>query len=136
MKNNDRNRFDQELKLVLGQMPTEVREMLEEVPLVVEDYPSDQVCDAMNLEFRDDICGRYQGVALIHRSVDPSTNAAESDLPESIQIFREGLVATSRNKRGAVSVPELRRRIRVTILHEIGHRFGMDERELKVLSQG
>lgn len=131
MKASDRARFDRELELVLAELPETVHKLLEEVPLVVEDYPSRKVLDDLELEYRDDLCGLYQGVPLIHRSVD-----AHPNLSDTITIFREGIVSESRNERGAVSIKELRKQIRITILHELGHHFGMDEDELEALGYG
>jgi predicted Zn-dependent protease with MMP-like domain len=132
MTPGDRARFDRELEQVLAGLPERVHKLLEEVPLVVEDYPSQKLIEDLGLEYRDDLCGLYQGVALIDREVDghPSQHL------DTITIFREGIVGQSLNERGAISVRELRRQIRITILHELGHHFGMDEDELEALGYG
>ncbi len=131
MTPGDRTRFDRELEQVLAGLPEQVHKLLDEVPLVVEDYPSQKLIEDMGLEYRDDLCGLYQGVPLIHRSVD-----AHPNLSDTITIFREGIVGQSLNERGAISVRELRKQIRITILHELGHHFGMDEDELDALGYG
>jgi predicted Zn-dependent protease with MMP-like domain len=135
----DRERFDRELERVLADMPPLVHQLLEKVQLVVEDYPSRKLMQDFGLKYRDDLCGLYQGEPLIDPKDEPEEELSTVDGPvtsDSILIFREGIVAMSRNEREAVSIRELRKQIRITILHELGHHFGMTEDELDALGYG
>jgi predicted Zn-dependent protease with MMP-like domain len=134
----DRERFDRELERVLADMPPLVHQLLEKVQLVVEDYPSRKLMQDFGLKYRDDLCGLYQGEPLIDPKDEPDEEeeGEVDEFGDTISIFREGIVAMSRNEREAVSIRELRKQIRITILHELGHHFGMTEDELDALGYG
>ena len=53
-------------------------------------------------------------------------------LPTVITIYRLGILRSATDENGHVSEETLRAQIRVTILHELGHHFGLDEKELRV----
>ncbi len=126
-----REQFDQHLEHVLSNLPATAHQILEEVPLIVEDYPSDELMREMEVAQRDELCGLYDGVPLSQ----PEDRHARAH-PDGIMIFREGVIASARDARGKVTTLELRRQIRITILHEIGHHFGMTEDELDELGYG
>ena len=63
MNPRTRHRFDEQLEWVLARMPPLIHELIERVPLHVEDYPSDEVMDQMGVEYIDDLCGLYTGIA-------------------------------------------------------------------------
>ncbi|HBO43391.1 MAG TPA: acetylglutamate kinase [Planctomycetaceae bacterium] len=126
-----RRRFDRILEKVLAEMPPLVHELIERVPLHVEDYPSDEVLDEMGVERRDELCGLYTGIPLDQRSVLHS-----GQLPDVVTIYREGILAAAEDARGRITADELRRQIRITILHELAHHHGLDEEELARLGYG
>ena len=76
------------------------------------------------------LCGLYTGIPLIHRSIEHS--GVPSDV---IHIYREGILTQAR-RGNRIDDTELGRQIRLTILHEYGHHFGMTERELRDLGYG
>jgi predicted Zn-dependent protease with MMP-like domain len=123
-----RQRFDEQLDRVLAEMPPMIHKLLEEVPLHVEDYPSDDVIEHFDLEYRDDLCGLHDGVPLTKRSIE-----APWRLPDRITVYREGIVAAAADRHGRVRLSRLRNEIRITILHELGHHHGLTEEELKEL---
>lgn len=127
-----RDYFDEALERVLAELPPQIHELLEEVPLIVEDYPSDEVCDAFDLEYRDDLCGLHDGIPLTDRSVE----ANHFDVPDHIMIYREGIFSMAADEHDDVNDAELIKQIRITILHEIGHHFGLDEDDLEKLGYG
>lgn len=131
MNDRAREQFDQHLEHVLSHLPAAAHAILEEVPLIVEDYPADEIMQSMNVTHREELCGLYDGVPLSQ----PEDRHARAQ-PDGIMIFREGIVASSRDDKGHVSTTELRRQIRITILHEIGHHFGMTEEELEQIGYG
>jgi len=98
------------------------------VPMYVEDYPSPQVLRKTGVRRREHLCGLYTGVPLTDRSVDHS-----GILSDVIQIFREGVFNLASDHDGNVDEEELRRQIRITILHELGHHHGLGEEELEAL---
>jgi predicted Zn-dependent protease with MMP-like domain len=140
-----RNRFDRLLEEVLESLSPGLRALLEEVPLIVDDRPDAALARELYEElgheegesvedFASSLCGLHTGVALTERSVTHS-----GDLPEHIRIFREGIVniaggwepqADETDETVDDAVAE---EIAITILHEVGHHFGLDEKALEEL---
>ena len=131
MKTESRAYFDEQLETVLGQLPRRVHELLDQVPLVVEDHPSREIMRKLGVPRRDGLCGLYTGVPLIERSVELS-----GVLSDVVHIYREGIVACSVDRDGHIGQEELQRQIRITILHELGHHHGLTERQLRQLGYG
>ena len=118
--------FDQirkEVTGILDRLPRRFREQLRNVEFVVEERPSIELLRAEGLDPRcDTLYGIYQGVPLPDRSsLDPPL------LPDKITIFAEPLM------QDFLDPEELRDEIRLTVLHEIAHYFGMDEDEVEDL---
>lgn len=131
-------RFDALFDDVMAALPPAVHRLLEECPLAVEDHPSRELYREMGLDpLEDDLCGLHTGVPLTERSV------AASGIPEdSLCIFRRGIIdeaggldpwideATGESVGGDEAV---RQEIRITVLHEVGHHFGLSEEDLERL---
>lgn len=126
-----RQRFDEQLEQVLPELPQQVKDFMQEVPLVVEDYPSPAVMRKMRVRHRSHLLGLYTGIPRIKRSVEQW--GVPSDV---IHIYRQGILSQARAPDGGVDQPELRVQIRRTILHEYGHHVGLSERELRDLGYG
>lgn len=122
-----RRRFDTLLEEVLDDLPPIVMDLLDTVPLVVDDYPSRRLLREMNIGPDEDLCGLYTGIPLGERSHDRA-----DWLPETISLFRAGIINLAGDG-GDPTDDELRRQIRITILHEVGHHFGMTEEHLREL---
>lgn len=114
--------FQEALRQALDDLPDPFRQALENVAVVVEEWPPDWLLDELGVPPEETLYGFYHGVPLPERSVSLSGN-----LPDKISIYRGPLQGDF--PRAA----ELRRQIRVTLLHEIGHYFGMDEEDLERL---
>lgn len=136
MTDDERARFDALLQEALEALPPAVRRLLDEVPLIVEDRPDERTLRELAAEMGEEadanlaaeICGLYSGVALTERSVD-----AGFELPDDIYIYREGII----NLAGGWETPDgddaVYEEIMVTLLHEIGHHFGLSEQDLENL---
>jgi len=123
-----RRRFDDELEWVLERLPPMVHELIEKVPLHVEDHPSAEVMAKTGVRYRDQLCGLYTGIPLSERSIQHS-----GTLPDVVTIYREGILEAARDARGRVRSDRLREQIRITVLHELAHHHGLDEDELREL---
>jgi predicted Zn-dependent protease with MMP-like domain len=128
---NTRRRFDEQLDWVLARMPPLVHELIDKVPLHVEDYPSDAVMDEMGVEYIDDLCGLFTGIAIGDKSVTHS-----GTLPDVVTIYREGIMSAAADDEGRINTKRLREEIRITILHELGHYHGLSEEQLAELGYG
>ena len=112
-----------EVARVIDKLPKEFREQLRNVEIVVETRPGKELLLAEGLDPREDtLYGIYQGVPLPDRSaLNPPL------LPDKITIFAEPLLEDFPDP------DELREEIRLTVLHEIAHYFGMEEEEIEDL---
>ena len=136
MTRSDRQRFDALLEQVLETLPQRLHDLLEEAPLIVEDRPSAAVLEELGIEDADELCGLHSGTPLTQRSVEQG-----AEEPETIHLFREGILAHAggwepfRGEDGRWYGGEetLLREIRITLLHEIGHHFGLEEEDLEEL---
>jgi len=127
----ERKHFDRLLDEVVERLPAEVMELMDAVPLVVEDYPSESLCKEMDIQDRDELCGLFRGIAF----TEPEDEHARQH-SNQVLLFREGVLAAAMDEDGQISDDELRRQMRITILHEYGHHFGLDEEELDELGYG
>ena len=64
MTPRDREKFDRVLEKVLADLPATVHQILDEVPLIVEDHPSQEIMREMDVTEPDELCGLYDGVPL------------------------------------------------------------------------
>ena len=136
MTDEERDRFDDLLDEVVERLPPRVMDLLAEVPLIVDDEPPRVIIDEVLSdlpegdtttadELRDELCGLHTGVPITERSVEEGI-----ELPEEIRIFRRGIVA---HAGGWADEDIVYDEIRITVLHEIGHHFGLDEDDLAEL---
>ncbi len=102
------------MEAALAELPPELRRALANIAVVIEDENADD----------PDLLGLYEGV--------PLTEAGDSagSLPDRITIYRLPLEESFPD--GA----ELEREIRITVLHELAHAFGIDEDRLAELGYG
>lgn len=119
----DYREIKKEVGRIIDRLPRSFRERLLNVEFVVEERPSIELLRAEGLDPRHDtLYGIYQGIPLPDRSsLDPPL------LPDKITIFAEPLLEDFPDPE------ELREEIRLTVLHEIAHYFGMDEEEIEDL---
>jgi predicted Zn-dependent protease with MMP-like domain len=126
----ERELFDGVVDEVVASLPADLRAKLEQIPLIVEDYPSDDVLDELGIADEDigTLCGLHTGIPLTQRSVEHS-----GTLPDMIHVYRDGVLNLSLDRRCYIDERKLRKQVRITILHEIGHHFGLDEDDLREL---
>jgi predicted Zn-dependent protease with MMP-like domain len=138
MNRGERDRFDALLEGVMDSLPRRIRDLLEEAPLIVDDRPTLELLKELGIDPAEEnpLCGLHSGTPLTHRSVSHG-----DDLPETIHIFREGVLDEAggwerwQDDEGQWwgGEDQVREEIRITLLHEIGHHFGLDEDDLAEL---
>jgi predicted Zn-dependent protease with MMP-like domain len=137
-----RRRFDALLEQVLGALPPPLHELIERVPVIVEDRPAPDVLRELGIDAADadELCGLHSGRALTERSFEH-----EPELPEHIHLFREGIVVQAggwlddgedEEGRPVGGDEAIEDEIRITLLHEMGHHFGLEEDDLLDLGYG
>ena len=136
MNQNNRDYFDRQVEWVLDRLPQKVLRILEEVPLHVEDQPSEQLMRELNVADAEELCGYFCGVPYSANTFLSMYFGLDTHMPNCITIFRQGIAAASRDDGGNVCRKSLRRQIRITILHELAHLHGMDEEEITDIGYG
>jgi predicted Zn-dependent protease with MMP-like domain len=126
----ERERFDALMDDVMESLPRRLRALLDEVPVVVLDQPDPDMLRDVGIDPADEgaidgLCGLHTGTALTQRSV-----AHSHDLPTVIHLFRRGIVSLAGGWQAPSADDEVYEEIRTTLLHEIGHHFGLDEDDL------
>ena len=124
-------RFDELLDDVLADLPAELTRHFDEIPLIVEDEPSREMLDKLGIERPEYLRGLHTGVPLTHRSVRHNTR-----LPTVITIYRLGICLSAAGQHGRIDEAILQSEIRRTVLHELGHHFGMNEDDLRSYGYG
>jgi predicted Zn-dependent protease with MMP-like domain len=130
----ERDTFDDILDRQVAALPEALHELLERVPLIVDDEPTPQLLESLGMGPDEDLCGLHDGTPLTELSVE-----AAPEVPEQMMLFRGPIqrLAGYPDRPGGQASPaarrELERQIHITLLHEIGHHFGLEEDDLERL---
>ena len=139
MNQRYRDIFDRQVEWVLARLPRTILRILREVPLHVEDQPSKHLMRDLKIDDAEELCGYFHGVPYAEGDWYFGTNVYTPPgalMSNSITIFRRGIVAAARDEWEKVSRNNLRREIRITILHELAHLHGMSEEEITEIGYG
>jgi predicted Zn-dependent protease with MMP-like domain len=109
-------------------LPKQFRDHLEHVEFVIEDWPSRELLESLDLDPEEDtLLGFYDGVPVGERS---DSIAIPEPVTDTIYLFQKSL------EEACSSDAELVEEIRITLLHEIGHHFGLDDEHIERLGYG
>jgi predicted Zn-dependent protease with MMP-like domain len=111
----DRAAFEALVDQALDEIPAEIASQVHNVVVLVEDEPPAD---------EPDLLGVYEGVSLTERTSD------HTGLPDRITVFRRPLLEMCETPE------ELVREVRITVVHEIAHHFGIDDDRLHDLGYG
>lgn len=114
--------FYELVERALDGLPEQFAEFLEEVPVEVRERSTPQFRRGVGMGSNGLLLGLYRGRPLTTRSVEQS-----GMMPDVIYIFQHDIELVSGNEQ------ELVEQVRKTVLHEIGHHFGLDEGDLEKL---
>jgi predicted Zn-dependent protease with MMP-like domain len=112
--------FEKLVSKALGELPKRFRDRLENIAVVVEEAPPQEIMRELGLKSPLALLGLYQGVPLKHRGIHYG-----NVLPDRIVIYQRPIEALVRTRR------QLLIEVRRTVMHEIGHFFGLAESELR-----
>ena len=119
-----RERFEKLVADALASIPRRFRDAMKNIAIVVEDEPSRALLREMDLTPPDTLLGLYSGVPLTERRWDYGNT-----LPDRILIFQ------GPHERAADDEDDLVTAIAETLIHEIGHYFGMSEQEIEEIEE-
>lgn len=120
--NISRREFETLVEEALRELPPEFARLLDNVAIVVEEEPSEDdldVLDDESYEAGDELLGLYRGVARTRRTHDMLPM-----LPDQVAIFRGPILRVAQGRRNAVD------EIRDTVIHELGHYFGLHDDDM------
>jgi predicted Zn-dependent protease with MMP-like domain len=120
----DRKAFEQLVAEALRSIPRRFRKAMQNIAIVVEDEPDQDLLDDMEIEPPDTLLGLYQGTPLTERSW-----AQGNVLPDKITLYQRPIENASDDEDDLiVAVGE-------TLIHEIGHYFGMSEEQIEHIEE-
>jgi predicted Zn-dependent protease with MMP-like domain len=120
-----KQRFEELVELALAELPEQFAKALDEVRIEIRDDPSPRQIEQMKLSRGTLLLGLYQCHPLTKRSVEDLYR-----FPERIYIFQQPIEQVCGSEQQLIT------QVRKTVLHEIGHHFGMSEADLDALGYG
>jgi predicted Zn-dependent protease with MMP-like domain len=105
-------------------IPKRFRVEMKNLAIVVEDEPSAELLEEMEIEPPDSLYGLYQGVPLPERSWPYGNH-----LPDRITLFQKPIEADCEDEDDICAV------IGETLIHEVGHYFGLSEEEIEEIEE-
>jgi predicted Zn-dependent protease with MMP-like domain len=120
-----KSEFAKWVEMALTELPEEFSAALDEMSVEIKDWPTSQQLLLTGVKRNGLLLGLYQGRPRTLRSVEDS-----GQMPDVIYLFQGSIEAICQNSE------ELIQQVRTTVLHEIGHHFGMNEEDLRRLGYG
>jgi predicted Zn-dependent protease with MMP-like domain len=119
-----RQRFEELVADAIRTLPRRFRDQMKNIAIIVEDEPSADLLDEMEIDPPDTLFGLYQGTPLPDRTWDFG-NA----LPDRILIFQGPIEDVCESEADAIA------EIGETLIHEVGHYFGLSEDEIRDIEE-
>ena len=119
-----REKFEKLVAEAIELIPRRFRREMQNVAIVVEDEPDADLLDELEIEPPDSLYGLYQGTPLPERSWGHG-NA----LPDRVTLFQTIIEADAGDD------DEVRAAIAETLIHEVGHYFGLSEEEIEEIEE-
>ena len=105
-------------------LPPRLKESLENIDIVVQDWPNPEQLDEVGVKRRQDLLGLYEGVPLTKRG-----RGYNMVLPDKISIFQKPIEMCYHSDEKIV------KKIQSTVQHEIAHYFGISDRRLREIGR-
>ena len=115
----ERKKFEKLVAEAIDGLPEEFQRRMENVDIMVEDRPSEEILRKQGIKWPSTLLGLYQGIPLKKRGVYYS-----NVLPDMITIYQEPI------EKLCSSEDRIKERVRQVVMHELGHHFGMTEEDL------
>jgi predicted Zn-dependent protease with MMP-like domain len=117
-----KSEFEQLVEEALQDIPRRFRGAMTNLAIVVEDDPPPHVLAEMEIEPQDSLYGLYQGTPLPERSWSHGNT-----LPDRISLYKNPIEEDSEDHEDVIVC------IAETLIHEIGHYFGLSEEEIEAI---
>jgi predicted Zn-dependent protease with MMP-like domain len=120
-----RREFERLVDRALRKLPRPFREKLANIAVIVEDWADDETLAEMGIEPPDTLYGLYRGVDLTQRD-----SSYGNVLPDTITIYQGPI------EEDCATEEEMADLVRETVMHEIGHYFGLDDETMHRIEGG
>jgi predicted Zn-dependent protease with MMP-like domain len=117
--------FEALVERALRTLPRRFKEKIANVAVVVEDWADDETLRELDIEPPDTLYGLYRGIDLTHRDTSYG-----NVLPDTIHIYQGPI------EEDCADAAEMSELVRDTVIHEIGHYFGLDDDTMEGIEQG
>jgi predicted Zn-dependent protease with MMP-like domain len=117
--------FEALVERALRTLPRRFKEKIANVAIVVEDWADDETLRDVGIEPPDTLYGLYRGIDLTRRDTSYG-----NVLPDTIHIYQGPIEEDCADAR------EMAELVRDTVIHEIGHYFGLDDDTMEGIEQG
>lgn len=121
-----RRKFEALVERALRRLPRRFKNKLVNVAVVVEDWPDPKTLADLGLEPPDTLLGLYRGVDLTQRDANYA-----NVLPDTVTIYQGPIEEEAGDDRAAMA--EI---VRETVMHELGHYFGLDDDTMHRIEEG
>ena len=112
--------FDAWIQEALAELPPRFAALADEVSIIVEEEPSPEILQQLELDSEDDLLGLYQGTPVDETSFFQPAG----ELPARISIYRGPILRLCHTKADVIH------EVRDTVVHELGHHVGLDDEEM------
>ena len=119
MTSISRDRFESLVRRAISELPDNFSARLDNVDIIVDDIASIDQLIGTGIESEMDLLGLYEGIPLTERY------GYDMIIPDKITIFQKAVEST------CASQEQITEEIKVTVLHEIAHHFGIDDSALE-----
>jgi predicted Zn-dependent protease with MMP-like domain len=120
-----RRQFEALVEKALRKLPKKFKERISNIAVVVEDWADETTLADMGIEPPDTLYGLYRGVELAHRD-----SSYGNVLPDVITIYQGPI------EEDAADEEEMAEIVRETVVHELGHYFGLDDDTMHRIEDG
>jgi predicted Zn-dependent protease with MMP-like domain len=117
--------FERLVERALQTLPPAFKERLANIAVLIEDWPDEATLADMGIEPPDTLYGLYRGVDLPHRD-----SMYANVLPDTITIYQGPIEEDAESRRAMAEM------VRETVMHELGHYFGLDDETLHRIEDG
>lgn len=117
--------FEALVERALRTLPRRFKEKIANVAIVVEDWADDETLRDVGIEPPDTLYGLYRGIDLTRRDTSYG-----NVLPDTIHIYQGPI------EEDCADTQEMAELVRDTVIHEIGHYFGLDDDTMEGIEQG
>jgi predicted Zn-dependent protease with MMP-like domain len=120
-----RRQFERVVERALRSLPRKFRQRISNIAVVVEDWADEATLAEMGIEPPDTLYGLYRGVDLTRRD-----SAYGNVLPDVITIYQGPIVEDAADEEEMADI------VRATVIHEVGHYFGLDDETMHRIERG